>query len=102
MPGADSPKCFVNLSWTLPEFNNYICQSFPSVSLNVIGFYLARADKSRLLTKIQANTLKELKTAIGRSRIYIVPQTNITLPVEVSMCHCIDITFLLNINIVSY
>ncbi|XP_042268207.1 uncharacterized protein LOC121897638 isoform X1 [Thunnus maccoyii] len=82
LPGTVSHRSYVPLSWTLPEFNNYICQSFPTVSLNVIGFHLARADKSRVLTKIQANTLNELKTAAGRSRVYIIPQTNIILPLE--------------------
>ncbi|XP_042268208.1 uncharacterized protein LOC121897638 isoform X2 [Thunnus maccoyii] len=84
LPGTVSHRSYVPLSWTLPEFNNYICQSFPTVSLNVIGFHLARADKSRVLTKIQANTLNELKTAAGRSRVYIIPQTNIILPLETS------------------
>lgn len=65
----------------------------------MIGFHLARADQSRRLTKIQANTLKDLKTAVGRSRIYILPQTNITLPLEVSLC--IDQTFLLDISTVT-
>ncbi|XP_038550968.1 uncharacterized protein LOC119884717 [Micropterus salmoides] len=80
LPGEGSQRCYAQLSWTLPEFNNYICQSFPTVSLNVIGFHLARADKSRVLSKIQANTLEEVRTAVGRSRVYIIPQTNITLP----------------------
>ncbi|XP_067445137.1 uncharacterized protein [Thunnus thynnus] len=84
LPGTVSHRSYVPLSWTLPEFNNYICQSFPTVSLNVIGFHLARADNSRVLTKIQANTLNELKTAAGRSRVYIIPQTNIILPLETS------------------
>ncbi|XP_019748994.1 uncharacterized protein LOC109529968 [Hippocampus comes] len=84
LQGTNSPECYAQLSWSLAEFNNYICQSFPSVSLNVIGFHLARADKSRRLTRIQANTLKDLKTAVGRSRLYILPQTNITLPLEIA------------------
>ncbi|XP_071326657.1 uncharacterized protein [Trachinotus anak] len=83
LQGAVSPRSYAQLSWTLPEFNNQN-QSFPTVSLNVIGFNLARADKSRVLTKIQANTPKDLRTAVGRSRVYIIPQTNITLPLEIS------------------
>lgn len=56
------------------------------ISLNVIGFYLARANKSKVLAKIQANTMNELRAAVGRSRMYIIPQTSITLPLEVSFC----------------
>ena len=98
LPGTVSHRSYVPLSWTLPEFNNYICQSFPTVSLNVIGFHLARADNSRVLTKIQANTLNELKTAAGRSRVYIIPQTNIILPLEVSFYCCFEPTLLLNMR----
>ncbi|KAM7410699.1 hypothetical protein PAMA_001912 [Pampus argenteus] len=68
----------------MSEFNNYICQSFPMISLNVIIFYLTRANKSRVLAKIQANTMNELRAAVGRSRMYIIPQTSITLPLEMS------------------
>ncbi|KAM6999930.1 uncharacterized protein LKV04_004864 [Tautogolabrus adspersus] len=83
LPGGVSNRGFVQLSWTLSEFNNYICQSFPMVSLNVIGFHLARADKTRVLTKIQANMLKDLKKTVGRSRVYIIPHTTITLLLQI-------------------
>lgn len=84
MPGNVSDRCYVQMSWTPPEFNNYICQIFPTVTLNVIGLYLARANKSKVLTKIQVNTMNELRAVFSRNRMHIIPQTSITLPLEVS------------------
>ncbi|XP_076866557.1 uncharacterized protein LOC143517694 isoform X2 [Brachyhypopomus gauderio] len=69
----------VDLSWSLAELNTFICQSFESVSLNVTGFRLARATKAKKLLVVQANSVKDLKRQIGRSRLYILPNSNLSL-----------------------
>ncbi|KAF5887442.1 G2/M phase-specific E3 ubiquitin-protein ligase-like isoform X1, partial [Clarias magur] len=84
LPEGFSLRNYAQLSWSLQEFKNYVCQCFPAVSLNLIGFHFARADKSKVLKKIQVDTVHELRAAVGRSRVYIVPQTDITLPLEIS------------------
>ncbi|KAK5892010.1 hypothetical protein CesoFtcFv8_012434 [Champsocephalus esox] len=72
-----SERSYVKLSMTLLEFNSYVCQSFPTIPLNMIGFTLARAGNSRLLTQLQATTMADLKRSVGRSRVYIIPQADI-------------------------
>ncbi|XP_076850020.1 uncharacterized protein LOC143498984 isoform X2 [Brachyhypopomus gauderio] len=74
----------VDLSWSLAELNTFICQSFESVSLNVTGFRLARATKAKKLLVVQANSVKDLKRQIGRSRLYILPNSNLSLSRQVS------------------
>lgn len=63
----------VSLNWNLSEFNQYICQSYPQVSLNLVGFELARAGRCKKLQKVQVASVRELKVAIGKSRLYIIP-----------------------------
>ncbi|XP_034072356.1 uncharacterized protein LOC117546280 isoform X2 [Gymnodraco acuticeps] len=75
--GVVSERSYVKLSMTLLEFNSYVCQSFPTIPLNMIGFTLARAGNSRLLTQLQATTMADLKRSVGRSRVYIIPQADI-------------------------
>ncbi|XP_036417353.1 uncharacterized protein LOC118801257 isoform X3 [Colossoma macropomum] len=67
----------IDLSWSLTELNTFICQSF--ASLNVTGFRLARATKRKKLLVAQANSVKDLKRQIGRSRIYILPNSHLPL-----------------------
>ncbi|KAJ4926028.1 hypothetical protein JOQ06_008213 [Pogonophryne albipinna] len=43
----------------------------------MIGFTLARAGNTRLLTQLQATTMADLKRSVGRSRVYIIPQADI-------------------------
>ncbi|KAJ4934403.1 hypothetical protein JOQ06_007198, partial [Pogonophryne albipinna] len=75
--GVVSERSYVKLSMTLLEFNSYVCQSFPTIPLNMIGFTLARAGNTRLLTQLQATTMADLKRSVGRSRVYIIPQADI-------------------------
>lgn len=46
---------------SLSELNNFVCQSYPHVSLNLVGFELARTGKGRKIQKLQVSSLKELK-----------------------------------------
>lgn len=63
----------VQLSWSLAEFNQYICQCYPQISLNLVGFELAKADRGKKLKKVQVASVRELKAAIGKSRLYVIP-----------------------------
>ncbi len=67
----------IQLNWTLAEFSQYVCQSYPQVSLNLVGFELARTDRGKKLKKVQVASVRELKTAIGKSRLYIIPLAEI-------------------------
>lgn len=58
--------------WSLAEFNHYICQCYPQVSLNLVGCELARADRGKKLQKVQVASFM-LKMAIGKSRLYVIP-----------------------------
>ncbi len=69
----------VDLHWTWQELNQFICSRYPLVNLDVIGFHFAKADKHRRLCRLDANTLKKLKTELADNTLYIVPQTNIAL-----------------------
>lgn len=75
----------IQLNWSLAELNQYICQSYPNISLNLIGFELARTGKGWKIKKNQVGSVRELKAVIGKSRLYIVPQANI-----MEVCNYID------------
>lgn len=63
----------IQMNWSLADFKQFICQSFPDVSLNLVGYELAKADRGKKLQKVQVASVKELKQAVGRSRLYILP-----------------------------
>lgn len=65
------------LNWSLSELNNFVCQSYPRISLNLVGFELARTGKGRKIQKLQVSSVKELKAVVGKSRLYIVPQATV-------------------------
>lgn len=73
--GGESLK--IDLTWTLSDLNNFICQSYPQISLNLTGFELARVGKRRKLQKLQAGSVRELKKSVGKSRLYILPRVEI-------------------------
>lgn len=74
---AGHTKSKIDLNWSLSALNNFICQSYPCVSLNLIGFELARTGKGRKIQKLQVSSVKELKKSIGKSRLYIVPRATV-------------------------
>lgn len=75
--GTGAQKSKIQLNWTLCELNNFVCQCYPNVSLNLIGFHLARAGKGRKIQKVHVNSVGELKKAVGKSRLYIVPRAEV-------------------------
>lgn len=81
--GTGCEKRKIPLTWTLSEFHGFICQTFPTICLSVIGFTLAKANKKRKLIRVEANSVSDLKQQIGRSRLYIIPNANIHLPGQV-------------------
>ncbi|XP_050951519.1 uncharacterized protein LOC127154155 [Labeo rohita] len=77
--GRGTQQSKIQLNWTLSELNNFVCQCYPTVNLNLIGFHLARAGKGRNIEKVHANSVKDLKKrAIGKSRLYIVPRAEVS------------------------
>ncbi|XP_024116641.1 uncharacterized protein LOC112138307 isoform X2 [Oryzias melastigma] len=74
------PEDFPKLSWTALQLKNYICQKYTKVNLHLIGFDLARADKNKHLYKITGNTVADLRKELGRSRLYVIPHSDISLP----------------------
>lgn len=64
---ARHTKSKIQLDWTLSEFNNFVCQSYPHFSLNLVCFYLASTGKGRKIKQLHV-----LKAAVGKSRIYSV------------------------------
>lgn len=76
--GRGTQRSKIQLKWTLSELNNFVCQCYPTVNLNLIGFNLARAGKGRKIEKVHANSVKDLKKAIGKSRLYIVPRAEVS------------------------
>nr|XP_055073116.1 uncharacterized protein LOC129453083 [Misgurnus anguillicaudatus] len=67
----------IGLNWSLAELNNFVCQSYPRISLNLVGFELARTGKGRKIQKLQVSSVKELKAVVGKSRLYIVPRATV-------------------------
>nr|XP_055033816.1 uncharacterized protein LOC129422116 isoform X2 [Misgurnus anguillicaudatus] len=63
----------IQMNWSLADFKQFVCQSFPNVSLNLVGYELAKADRGKNLKKVQVTSVNELKKALGRSRLYILP-----------------------------
>ncbi|KAK2914210.1 hypothetical protein Q8A67_002609 [Cirrhinus molitorella] len=75
--GTGTQKSNIQLNWTLSELNNFVCQCYPNVSLNLIGFHMARAGKGRKIHKVHVDSVRDLKKAIGKSRLYIVPRAEV-------------------------
>ncbi|XP_042610340.1 uncharacterized protein LOC109064769 [Cyprinus carpio] len=61
----------IGLNWSLSELNNFVCQSYPHISLNLVSFELARTGRT------QVSSVKELKAVVGKSRLYIVPRATV-------------------------
>lgn len=74
---VDGENSKIELSWTLSDLNNFICQCYPLIILNLIGFELARVGKRRKLKKLQTGSVRELKKAVGKSRLYILPRVQV-------------------------
>lgn len=76
--GTETTSSKINLNWSLSELNNFVCQSYPHISLNLVGFELARAGKGRKVQKLQVNSVRELKEKVGKSRLYILPRADVS------------------------
>ncbi|KAL7383292.1 hypothetical protein ABVT39_008231 [Epinephelus coioides] len=74
---AGQTRSKIELNWSLSELNNFVCQSYPLVSLNLVGFELARTGKGRKIQKLKVSSVRELKQAVGKSRVYILPRAAI-------------------------
>lgn len=68
----------IDLNWSLADLNHFVCQSFPIISLNLVGFELAKVDKGKKIKKVQANSVGDLKKVVGKSRLYVVPRAEVS------------------------
>lgn len=69
---VDGEHSKIELNSTLSDLNNLFCQCYPLISLNLIGFELARVGKGRKLKKLQTGSVRELRKAVGKS--YMLPR----------------------------
>ncbi len=74
---ADCQLSTIDLNWSLADLNNFVCQSFPVISLNLVGFELAKVDKGKKIKKLQASSVRDLKKIVGKSRLYVVPRAEV-------------------------
>ncbi|XP_016089766.1 uncharacterized protein [Sinocyclocheilus grahami] len=74
---ADCQLSTIDLNWSLTDLNNFVCQSFPMISLNLVGFELAKVDKGKKIKKVQASSVRDLKKIVGKSRLYVVPRAEV-------------------------
>lgn len=63
----DGKNSKIGLNWMLSVLNNLVCQCDPLISLNLIGFELAKADKGHKLEKLQHGSVTELKISAERA-----------------------------------
>ncbi|KAJ7999930.1 hypothetical protein DPEC_G00199510 [Dallia pectoralis] len=70
---VDGQLSTIELNWCVAELNQFVCQRFPMISLNLVGFELAKVDKAKKIKKVQANSVRALMKVMGKSRLYIVP-----------------------------
>ncbi|KAA0713777.1 G2/M phase-specific E3 ubiquitin-protein ligase [Triplophysa tibetana] len=68
----------IDLNWSLADLNHFVCQSFPMISLNLVGFELAKVDKGKKIKKVQANSVRDLKKVVGKSRLYVLPRAEVS------------------------
>ena len=47
---------------------------YQGISLALTGFDLAKASKNQVLTKIEFDSVKQLKASVGRDKLYIAPK----------------------------
>ncbi|MED6256154.1 hypothetical protein ATANTOWER_020857 [Ataeniobius toweri] len=74
---APQTKSKIELNWSSSKLNNFVCQSYPLVSLNLVGLELARTGKGCKGSRLQVSSVRELKQAVGKSRVYILSRAAI-------------------------
>ncbi|KAA0724081.1 G2/M phase-specific E3 ubiquitin-protein ligase [Triplophysa tibetana] len=67
--GTGTQKSKIQLNWTLSELNNFVCQSYPNVSLNLIAFHLARAGKGRKIDKVHVDSEMTPSSSISQNPV---------------------------------
>ncbi|KAF5287101.1 hypothetical protein FQA39_LY16086 [Lamprigera yunnana] len=70
------------LDWNTEEMEDYICSLYPKVPLKLVGFKLAKMDRQKKLLYINVDNVKNLREAIGQSQIVIIPNRDLSVPVD--------------------
>ncbi|XP_050961083.1 uncharacterized protein LOC127162333, partial [Labeo rohita] len=55
------------------------------ISLNLVGFELAKVDKGKKIKKLQASSVRDLKKVVGKSRLYVVPRAEVGQPINLPL-----------------
>ncbi|XP_073672791.1 uncharacterized protein [Garra rufa] len=55
------------------------------ISLNLVGFELAKVDKGKKIKKLQASSVRDLKKVVGKSRLYVVPRAEVSQPINLPL-----------------
>ena len=71
----------------MASFKDSLCAAYPDVPLKQIGFQLCRLGKGRRVVEItpEPTTMNEMRDALGRSKLIVVPLLNIA---ETEVCRC--------------
>ena len=87
MPGLTErrgKKSIIRRSSKRHEIEDFIMKSYPSVPLHLIRFSLATSSKGRKIDKIENwSTVEDLEKHVGSGQLYIIPHTDIPLPLTV-------------------
>ncbi|KAA0724085.1 hypothetical protein E1301_Tti023421 [Triplophysa tibetana] len=62
------------------------------ISLNLVGFELAKVDKGKKIKKVQANSVRDLKKVVGKSRLYVLPRAEVSQASNVPQSQSPNIT----------
>nr|XP_034327204.1 uncharacterized protein LOC117689682 isoform X2 [Crassostrea gigas] len=73
-----NPAKYILRSLNLSQLKNYICQQYPNVPLELVGFTLAKSSKRKKLSQLEFSNVSQLKKDVGRGRLYIIPKRDIT------------------------
>lgn len=82
---ADCQLSTIDLNWSLSDLNTFVCQSFPMISLNLVGFELAKVDKGKKIKKVHASSVRDLKKIVGKSRLYVIPRAEVGQPINLHL-----------------
>ncbi|XP_061162850.1 uncharacterized protein LOC133172059 [Saccostrea echinata] len=80
-----SPKhaekwCSLRKSWTTKELEDYILSLYPGIPLNLVGFNLGKASKTRKIEKVDFQSVSQLKKSVRRGKLFVIPKRTLMEP----------------------
>ena len=88
--GLSSSKITLDRGISMDQLEDVIVSQYPHISLAMVGFTFARADKGRRLQHFDGSTTEQLEAFIGKGKLIVIPKRDLpvpspTHPQEVSM-----------------